>query len=373
MSLGRQEGTPPALDAFCGAGGLSLGLARSGFGIRAAFDDDEAAVATYRRNLGAHVFRADVRDVGPERLPPADDAWRRWGLVAGGPPCQGFSVQRRGGGDDPRNSLPSELLKVILRLRPAFFLFENVPGIRRRHGGAVLAAFLEDARAAGYVCHERVLNAVHYGVPQVRKRLFVVGEHSPGGDAWFSFPEPVTEEDSPEVTVRAALAGLPEPPEDLSEHPTIPNHRRTWLSALNLRRLALIPQGGGMQDLPAELRVPAHRGGADRIGHRYVYGRLHWDRPSATITARFDSFTRGKFAHPLRDRNLSLREGARLQTFPDDYVFRGTQEQIAAQIGNAVPPRLAEALGAAILDALRRRNAAQAPRRVRPASPRPSV
>jgi DNA (cytosine-5)-methyltransferase 1 len=103
-----------------------------------------------------------------------------------------------------------------------------------------------------------------------------------------------------------------------------------------------------MQDLPADLRVPCHRDGAAKIGHRFVYGRLHWEQPSATITARFDSFTRGKFGHPREDRNITLREGARLQTFPDDFVFSGGQEQVAAQIGNAVPPRLAKALGSAI-------------------------
>jgi DNA (cytosine-5)-methyltransferase 1 len=99
-----------------------------------------------------------------------------------------------------------------------------------------------------------------------------------------------------------------------------------------------------MQDLPIHLRVNCHKRGADAIGHRYVYGRLAPDRPAATITARFDSFTRGRFAHPYEDRNITLREGARLQTFPDSFGFEGTQEDIAAQIGNALPPQLAEAL-----------------------------
>jgi DNA (cytosine-5)-methyltransferase 1 len=104
-----------------------------------------------------------------------------------------------------------------------------------------------------------------------------------------------------------------------------------------------------MQDLPVELRVDCHKNGADRIGHRYVYGRLARDKPAATITARFDSFTRGKFGHPREPRNITLREGARLQTFPDRFRFSGTQEEIAAQIGNAVPPLLAEVLGRAVV------------------------
>ena len=124
------------------------------------------------------------------------------------------------------------------------------------------------------------------------------------------------------------------------------------LSARNLERLKHIPPGGGFESIPIDLRVDCHKSGAARIGHRYVYGRLAPDRPAATITAHFDSFTRGRFAHPWEDRNISLREGARLQAFPDDYVFVGTQEEVAAQIGNAIPPPLALSLGAAIRENL---------------------
>lgn len=355
---------PIAADAFCGAGGLSFGLSHAGFRVAAAFDTNAHAIATYRRNLGEHGFLASVLDVTPERLlqagvPPAD----HFDLITGGPPCQGFSVQRKSGEgeEDPRNSLPLEFLKLIKGLQPPFFLFENVPGIKRRHGEAILQAFIEDAEAAGYLCHSRVLDAVNFGVPQYRKRLFIVGELSRNGESWYEFPKPTTDEKSEETKVRTALRGLPEPPDDYTEHPGVPNHRRTRLSELNIRRLRAVPQGGGMQDLPEELRVDAHKAGPDRIGHRYVYGRLHMDEPAATITARFDSFTRGKFGHPTSDRNITLREGARLQTFPDDFVFEGGQEEIAAQIGNAVPPMLAKALGLSILDAMARRAAAQAP------------
>jgi DNA (cytosine-5)-methyltransferase 1 len=300
--------------------------------------------------------------VTPARLKSADHPQvKRFDLLAGGPPCQGFSVQRRKGSDDVRNSLPLEFLKLIKSLQPPFFLFENVPGIARRHGEEILTAFVAEAETADYLCHSRVLDAVNYGVPQYRKRLFVIGERTRDGVGWFRFPEPTTDENSVETHVRFALRGLPEPPADFSDHPTIANHRRTRLSELNLKRIKLVPQGGGMQDLPPELRVTAHRNGPAKIGHRYVYGRLGLDEPAATITARFDSFTRGKFGHPTEDRNITLREGARLQTFPDEFVFVGGQEEIAAQIGNAVPPLLAQALGCAILDALARRNRGEPP------------
>ena len=243
-----------AADAFCGAGGLSLGLGLAGFRVAAAFDVNAPAIRTYRRNLGEHGFLASVLDVTPERLKTADPNHpvEHFDLIAGGPPCQGFSVQRRNGhGDeDARNSLPLEFFKLIDSLRPPFFLFENVPGIAKRHGEEILRAFVEEAEGAGYLCHSRVLDAVNFGVPQFRRRLFIVGELSPTGESWFRFPEPITDENSEATQVRNALAGLPEPPDDFSDHPEVPNHRRTRLSDLNLRRLQLVPQGAGCRICP---------------------------------------------------------------------------------------------------------------------------
>ncbi len=149
-----------------------------------------------------------------------------------------------------------------------------------------------------------------------------------------------------------AIGDLPSPAARNAANAADPLHRETKLSDLNLRRLRLIPPGGGMQDLPVAMRVRCHKKGADAIGHRYVYGRLAPDRPANTITARFDSFTRGRFAHPFAHRNITLREGARLQTFPDQFRFCGNQEEIAAQIGNAVPPLLAQAIGIAAIQSL---------------------
>lgn len=356
---------------------MSLGLTRAGFLITAAFDVEAKPVSTYKQNLGNHVFVADVRTVTSAKL--AAMGGMKPGtvtLVAGGPPCQGFSVQRRKGEEDPRNSLPSEFLRLILDIDPPFFLFENVPGIKGRHGEAILKAFLADATSAGYVCHSQTLDAVNYGVPQLRRRLFIVGEKPVNEKTWFRFPRSISSPNSEETKVCNALADLPEPPEDFAPHPQFTHHRRTRLSALNLKRLANVPQGGGMEDLPEELRVNCHRNGADKIGHRYVYGRLHWERPASTITGRFDSFTRGRFGHPLANRNITLREGARLQSFPDDYTFVGGQEEIALQIGNAVPPKLAEVLGASIRDAWERRQRGEPPSQHQqfslfPSSPRP--
>lgn len=342
-----------ALDLFSGAGGLSAGLVRAGFDILGAFDFWEPAVETYRLN-----FSHPVRCVDLGKL-HASDIWRElevparsFDLVAGGPPCQGFSIQRIGVDTDCRNNLVLEFARLVCELRPRMFLMENVPGLLGKRGRALVSAFEHKLVEAGYQFDAVLLNAAEYGVPQVRKRVFYCGwldrELAP-----FRFPATTV---PPEGfrTVWEAIADLPAPPEDCSPLSGDPLHRRTRLSPMNAKRLRHIPPGGGMEDLPVELRVNCHKNGADRIGHRYVYGRLAPDKPAATITARFDSFTRGKFAHPYEDRNITLREGARLQTFDDSFCFAGTQEEIAALIGNAVPPMLAAVLGRAIACHLKR-------------------
>jgi DNA (cytosine-5)-methyltransferase 1 len=152
-------------------------------------------------------------------------------------------------------------------------------------------------------------------------------------------------------TVQEAIGDLPPPPSDGSEHPAFPNHRLVNVSALNLERLSHVPEGGGRLDVPEHLQLPCH---AKDDGHRHldVFGRLSWDKPAGTITAMFDNFTRGRFGHPSETRNITGREGARLQSFPDSFVFFGPKKDVARQIGNAVAPLLAEALGKALLERL---------------------
>ena len=218
---------------------------------------------------------------------------------------------------------------------------ENVPGLLGKRGTMLAKAFEDMIIEAGYDVEASIVNAAGYGVPQIRRRVIYYG--------WlrelpqFSLPAPTFSE-SDFVTVWQSIGDLPNPPDDYKPHQNDPLHRRTRLSSLNQRRINIIPPGGGMEDLPVHLRVNCHKNGAKRIGHRFVYGRLAPDKPASTITARFDSFTRGRFGHPKDARNITLREGARLQSFPDSFVFTGTQEDIAAQIGNAVPPVLAETL-----------------------------
>ena len=338
---------PTALDLFCGAGGLTRGLSDAGFDVLAAFDLWPIAARSYRLNFPGHpCLEDDIATLETERLGllGLDGV----DLVAGGPPCQGFSGQRIGADQDNRNDLVHAFGRVVVAVRARMFMMENVRGLLGERGRSTARRFVSDMEAAGYDVAHRVLDAVEFGVPQRRQRVFFVGRRR-GAVGRFTFPVPSV--DRP-VSVGEAFVDLNEPPADLTPLDGDSLHRRTRLSELNQRRISLIPPGGGFEDLPVELRVKCHKNGAERIGHRAVYGRLQTDRPAGTITARFDSFTRGRFGHPTQPRNLTLREGARLQGFPDAHLFVGNQEEIAAQIGNAIPPPLAKAMASAVRDAL---------------------
>lgn len=334
-----------AIDLFCGSGGLSLGL-EGGFQILFAADKWLVATETYSLNFSHPVLTLDLAKMTAAELrTKAGIDGGPVHLVVGGPPCQGFSIQRIGADHDVRNNLVLEFGRLVAEFAPKLFLMENVPGLLGKRGRDLAAAFERQMMEAGYCVDSAIVNAAEYGVPQIRRRVFYYGWQQ--GEQPFRLPAP-THLENGFVTVWDSIGDLPPPPADLTPLPSDPLHRRTRLSALNQHRIELIPPGGGMEDLPVELRVECHKKGADRIGHRYVYGRLSPDKPSATITARFDSFTRGKFGHPKAPRNITLREGARLQTFPDSFRFKGTQEEVAAQIGNAVPPLLAGVLGATV-------------------------
>lgn len=339
-----------ALDLFCGCGGLSLGLQRAGFQIVAAVDNWDVAIESYKRNFSHRAVKADVTALTPQRLIGLEcHSWPAIDLIAGGPPCQGFSIQRIGEDSDPRNNLVLEYGKLVVALAPRAFLMENVVGVMGGRGRPILRRFYDLIRGGGYEITSAILNAADYGVPQFRKRVFFVGWRKEL-DHNFQFPT-ATHCGSGQKTVMQAIGDLPEPPS--RTHAIDPLHFRTKLSPLNEERIALIPPGGGFESLPKELRANCHRNGAGEIGHRYVYGRLSPKAPAATITARFDSFTRGRFGHPIQNRNITLREGARLQSFPDSFRFVGNQEAVTAQIGNAVPPALAEVLARQIAEFLR--------------------
>lgn len=325
------------IDCFCGAGGLSLGFEQAGFIVEYAFDIDKSSIETYKKNPQHHHGPAFVRDIYKvSKASIEEDLGYELGeidVVIGGPPCQGFSVQRRGDNTDPRNQLVLEYVRLLKDIKPKFFIMENVGGILSVRGQPYVKALFEDMGAAGYSIQQKKLTASDFGVPQDRKRVIIVGELTNGKQTSFKYPEP---HDEAKKTVREAIADLMDKTET-----DVPNHKSDKLSAVNLKRIQAITEGQGQDSLPDELQLECHK---KNNGHRHLdtYGRMAWDQPSPTITARFDSFSRGRFGHPVLDRTITLREGARLQTFPDTFEFEGTKVDVARQIGNAVPPVLAK-------------------------------
>ena len=196
---------------------------------------------------------------------------------------------------------------------------------------------------AGYSINVMKLLASDYGVPQDRKRVIIVGELLSNKGESFCFPE---KDSNRKRTVRDAIYDLMNKDES-----DVPNHRADKLSKINLMRIQSISEGQGQDSLPEELQLNCHK---KNNGHRHLdtYGRMAWDKPSPTITARFDSFSRGRFGHPVLDRTITLREGARIQTFPDDFEFCGNKVEVARQIGNAVPPMLAQRIAEQVKKAL---------------------
>lgn len=344
---------PTCIDAFCGAGGLSLGLKRAGFDPIAAFDIDGPSIETYQRNLGDHGFVADAQFIEGRDLRAISKLGKGdLSLFARGPPCQGFSKQKRGAHlGDGRNKLVLEYLRLVDELRPKAFLLENVPMLAQVRGRHLVDEFhgLEDYELVGHF-----YVAADYGVAQTRERFVLVGirQDMPGG---FIVPEPTTPKWR---TVGDVIGDLPEPPSNYKDHPDFANHQAARVTQANIERFSYVPEGGGWKDIPFELRLPCHQTvDTSKGGWPDVYGRLRWDGQCPTITGGFDSFTRGRYGHPKQDRPLTPREAARLQGFPDDHVFSGTRYHVRHQIGNAVPVPLAEAIGKGILDALEGRTA----------------
>lgn len=335
------------IESFCGAGGLSAGLIEAGFKPLLAFDHDGPSVRTYARNFGEHVHQLDASQVTGKQLRKLAGVTSREEifLFSGGPPCQGFSKQKKGAhlGDD-RNNLVLEYLRCVDELQPKFFIFENVAIFGQKRGSRFFEAMKEEL--SGYEMKGSFLNAANYGLPQTRERFVIVGVRK-DVDVEFEFPPPTV---SQWMNIKQAIGDLPSPPANYSEHPKFPNHQNARVTDLNVERFRHVPQGGGWQDIPYELRLPCHqRIDTSSGGWPDVYGRLSWTGQCPTITGGFDSFTRGRYGHPKEHRPLTPREAARIQGFPDSFVFEGNRGDMRKQIGNAVPPPLAKAIGKKIL------------------------
>ena len=336
-----------AIDLFCGAGGLTLGLRRAGWAVVAGVDVDDAVRETYEKNNpGVRFVSADIRSVSDQEsrtlagaVPPTEL------LLAGCAPCQPFSKQRRAGlrrhGDA---ILLGQFARLVRALEPTVVLMENVPGIATVPGFSSFRRFLKTLLDSGYRCDHGILNARDFGVPQHRRRYVLLASRcgSP------TLPSRADADRPKHPTVRAAIERFP-PIGAGDEDPSTPNHCAAGLSSTNLRRIRKTPpDGGSRRDWPDHLRLDCHR---KTPGFSDVYGRMWWDRVAPTLTSRCNSLSNGRFGHPEQDRAISLREAAALQTFPDDYEFFGAKNRIAQWIGNAVPVSFAEALGRAAMAA----------------------
>lgn len=295
------------ISMFSGCGGLDLGFIHAGHNIVWANDFDKHAVNTYRKNIGEHIILGDISTISTEEIPEGD-------IVIGGFPCQGFSIANtKRNKEDERNNLYLEILRVIQDKKPKFFLMENVPGILSLEGGLIFEMILNDMKNAGYEVKYSTLNSANYGVPQIRKRVIFIGVRE-DLDLEISFPEDLYSSDSSVDetrwrTVRDAIYDLP-----LDYDNNIPNHVGT----------------------KHKVKINGY------IGNRAT----EWDKPSPTILGRGGG-TGGPviIPHPELHRRMTVRETARIQTFPDDFTFEGSVSAQYRQIGNAVPPLLAYHLG----------------------------
>jgi len=320
---------PTAIDLFSGAGGLTLGLRQARFRLVAAVELDPLAAETYRMNFPTiPIWERDIREVDPrELMSDLDMAPGDLGLLAGCPPCQGFSTIRtrqRRTVRDPRNALVRDYLRFVEVLRPKTIMMENVPGLARYR---VFRDVLARLRRLGYSVRSQVYDAADFGVPQRRKRLIVVGSmlHEP--------PSPKPR--STRLTVRDAIGSTPpvggsgDPLHDISER------RSARVVSIILR----IPKDGGSRADLGDEQLECHK---RTDGFRDVYGRMHWDDVAPTITAGCVNPSKGRFLHPDENRTITLREALLLQGFPPDYrLSLGSGKFAAAQmIGNAIPPPL---------------------------------
>jgi DNA (cytosine-5)-methyltransferase 1 len=327
-----------SVDLFCGAGGLSLGLEAAGIPTLLAIDSDAAAIATYQKNIGAQGRVGDVRS--RQILEDISSAVTNSDFVlVGGPPCQGFSQQRRGDDLDARNDLVLRYAEIATSLpqRPAAVVLENVMSLDSPRGRKILEAYLARLNSNGYNLRRFDLNSADYGLPQTRRRIVVVAVDSSRAT---SVPDIRPLNPRRWTTIGETLVGLP-----IGAASQMPNHIAARESALNVARMSHVDMGRGRTAIPEELQLACHRG---YDGHLDVFGRLDWFGFARTITGGFDSSSRGEYTHPFVNRSITAREAARIQGFPDEFDFQGNRAEVRRQIGNAVPPPLGFAIAEAL-------------------------
>lgn len=354
------------IDLFCGAGGLSAGLEMAGFRVVVGNDHFEAAGETFSKTHPHATFiPGPIQELSVEKLLEVSGLQPgELKVLVGGPPCQAYSVyNHQRGMHDERASLFKEYLRIVEGMQPEWIVMENVAGIFSIGGGEAVHAIKSELRALGYEVKEQVLKAEEFGVPQERRRVVFIGNRM---GLPVSHPSPTHGPGDgllPYVTIHDAISDLPclENGETANEAPyaseakgafqrwargnltEVRNHSAPKLGKINLDRMKHIPQGGSWRDIPFDL-LPAGMKRAKRSDHTKRYGRMKWKAQSCTILTKCDIHW-GAYIHPEQDRAISVREAARLQSFPDWFEFTGSKTDQYVQVGNAVPPLLGKAIG----------------------------
>jgi len=338
-----------ALDIFCGAGGVTHGLRKAGIKVAVGVDKNEDCRLSFTQNNPSVTFLSeDVSHLNASALLSHIRSASKGDLLllAACAPCQPFSSQNKHRDKAFDRAVLRHVERLVKEMRPDFLFIENVPGLQKVSGYSAFRRLRSTLRRLRYKTKCEVVDACSYGVPQHRKRLVLTASLH-GESPWPVQSHGEVAGLAPFKTVREAISKYPR----LSageEHPTVPNHIAAQLADHNVKRLKATPlDGGSRQEWPSKFVLECHK---KHDGHPDVYGRLRWDAPAPTLTTKCTSLSNGRYGHPEQDRAISAREAAALQGFDDTYMFHGGIRQITRQIGNAVPPALAERFGLAFVE-----------------------
>ena len=339
----RPKPVGEVVDLFCGVGSLSHGLMLSGFDIRAGYDTDKRCCHAFEDNNHSEFYARDVALIQPDEI-AAHFSGEVPSVLAGCAPCQPFSTYKQRYDEDPRWDLVGSFAKLAVKVQPDFITMENVPALLNYRDGQVFEGFKNALEEAGYQVCWQIAKCEMFGVPQKRRRLVVVASK-------VALPLPLSPTHEKPLTVKDAISSLPKTVAG-AKASTDPLHISASLSDTNIRRIRASKPGGTWRDWPFELRAKCHQRSTGKT-YPGVYARMVWDAPSPTMTTQCFGFGNGRFGHPEQDRAITLREAAILQSFPHDYSFLPDGEvpkftEVGRWIGNAVPVRLAQAIGSCI-------------------------
>lgn len=319
------------IDLFSGAGGFSLGFDNKGFQNVFSVDIEPSFCETYNHNFPSHnLIQKDICDVTDAELRYLKE-YDEIDVVIGGPPCQGFSIAGNIGRkfiDDPRNKLFKEFVRVVKVVEPTYFVMENVARLYNHNKGNTRREIINDFENLGYKVECKILNSADYGVPQVRKRVIFIGTKN---SQKILFPK---NEVDKYVTVKEALSSYPKL--ESGQESKIPNHIAMSHSEQMLHKMSFVSDGGDRNEIPEPIRP--------KSGDVRKYIKYSSNKPSVTVTGDMR-----KIFHYEQNRALTVRELAKLQSFPDDFEFKGTKISQQQQVGNSVPPKMAEAIASVII------------------------